>query len=52
MPSADFFSPLNHRLSPMVVWHTYSVPPDTAATIRWWRPPSLPSAVRVRMSYL
>lgn len=51
-PSASFLAPLNHLLSPIWTLRMYKSPLDTVATRRWWRPPSSPSAVRVRTSYL
>ena len=38
------------RLSPSCCFSMYSLPLDTAASNRWWWPPSLPSAVRVKIS--
>ena len=45
-------SPLNHLLSPIWTLQMYRLPLPTVAVRSWWRPPSLPSAVRVRISYL
>lgn len=43
-PTASFFTPLNHLLSPQRTSSTHSLPSETVALISWWRPPSLPSA--------
>ena len=59
MPSCQYpvgllarHSPLNHLLSPIWTLQMYRLPLPTVAVRSWWRPPSLPSAVRVSSSYL
>merc|ERR1719389_933150 len=51
VPSPNLSSPLKKRLSPATALHSQIMPPDTVAEISRWRPPSSPSAVRVRRWY-